>query len=116
MLQELTLKTVYTGFGKRFKGECRGPPSRKPLGWFSAETWCQTRKQTEIDAQLFLLRDKEKRYSAAFGKLIAESQNAHSVQKCYCDQRYQVNQKIQAKIAAERQECFLEVTAQGERR
>ena len=38
---------------------------------------------TGIDEMLVLLRDEEKRYSTAFGKLIAERQNAHSVLKCY---------------------------------
>ena len=32
------------------------------------------------------------------------------------ESRVELNQKTKAKIAAERQECFLEVTAQGERR
>ena len=61
-----------------------------------------------------LLRDEEKRYSAAFSKLIAARQNAHSVLKCAFDQRDELNQKIRAKISAERQ-VFFEVTAHGER-
>ena len=38
---------------------------------------------SDMDEQLFLLRDEEKRYSAAFDKLIAERQNAHSALKCF---------------------------------
>ena len=62
--------------------------------------------EIEIDEQLFLLRDEEKRCSAAFGRLITERQNAHSVLKCNFGQRDKLNPKIQAKIAAKRQECF----------
>ena len=50
--------------------------------------------------------DEKRRDSAAFGKLIAERQNARSVQMCYFDQRDELSPKIQGKIAAEWQECF----------
>ena len=46
------------------------------------------------------------RYIATFGKLIAERQIAVSVLMGYFDQREELNQKIQAEIAAERQESF----------
>ena len=58
------------------------------------------------DTWLLLLRDERKRYSAAFGTLIAARQNAVSAASGYFDQRDVLNHKIQAKIAAERQECF----------
>ena len=68
---------------------------------------------TEIDEQWYLLRDEEKRHSAAFGKLITERQIPHSVLKCYFDLRGELNPKIHCSIAAR---VFFEGTAKGEQR
>ena len=61
---------------------------------------------TEIDEQMVPMRDEKKWYSGAFGKLIAERQNSRNVLHGSFDPRDELNQKIQATIAAERQECF----------
>ena len=75
-----------------------------------------TDQLTEIHEQWFFLRDERTPNSAPFSKLFTGRRNAVSALNGYCGQRDELNQKIQAKIAAERQECFFEVPAQGEQR
>lgn len=58
---------------------------------------------TKINEQMGLLKEKKKGYSAAFGQLISECQNVTGDMKGLFDQRDELNQEIQAKIA-ERQE------------
>ena len=60
------------------------------------------------------LRDERKRSCAAFGKLISERQNAVSALNGCFDQRDELNQKSQAKIASKLQECSFDVTTQRE--
>ena len=66
-------------------------PHHIRLDFTTADATSQQVKMEEIDEQFVFLRDERKRFSAAFGELIAERQNAVSA----------------LKIAAERQVFFL---------
>ena len=65
-------------------------------------------QSTEIDEQFALMRDERKRYSAALGKMIAERQNAVSALNGSFDQRDELDQKIQVKIACRAARVFLQ--------
>ena len=60
-------------------------------------------------------RDEKKRYSAAFGNLIAERQNAVSALKSLFDQRDELNQRFKRRLLHSGTSVF-EVTAHGQRR